>query len=139
MLKRLTLLFLSYISVTSCGGGNPVQPAIDASAIETPAFAKAAQPTYTCANADAVLGSLVTFVRNATHVQAPATEAVLLAPLSTAHAALIAKPCDKQGALTAMAAFNTAVDAKASTVTAAQVTVFHAVANRVISSINQVS
>jgi hypothetical protein len=138
MMKRLTLLFLSYISITSCGGASPVAPSVGASDIEAPAFAKAAQPTYTCANADAQLGSLVTLVQHATHVQAPATEAVLLPLLRTAHASLIANPCDKQGALAAMAAFNTAVDAKASTITAAQVTVFHAVANRVISSINQV-
>jgi hypothetical protein len=137
-MKRLSLLFVSCVTVISCGGSNVVQPAIEASSIDTPAFAKASQPVYTCANADAVLGTLITFVRNATHVQAPATEAVLLPPLQAAHAALVIKPCDKQGALTAMAAFNTAVDANAASVTAAQVTMFHALANRVITSINLV-
>lgn len=132
-MRRLSLLFLSCVAFAACGGSNPVEPAVAA-----PAFAKASQPAYTCASADAVLGSLVTLVQHATHVQAPATEAVLLPLLRTAHAALVAKPCDKQRALSAMAEFNTAVDAWAGTVTAAQVIVFHSVANRVIETIKLV-
>jgi hypothetical protein len=139
-MKPISLLLLSCVAIASCGGNDPVQPSIGAPAVESAAFAKAPapQPVYTCASADIVLGSLITFVRNATHVQAPATEAVLLPPLRAAHVALVTTPCDKQGALAAMAEFNATVDATASTVSAAQVTMFHAIANRIVSTINLV-
>lgn len=135
-MKRLSLLFASLVTVVSCGGSSPVQPAFGTSAVEAPTFAKVSQPVYTCASADVVLGTLITFVRNATYVQAPATETALLAPLNAAHVALKAAPCDKQGALVAMAEFKATVDATASTVSAAQVIMFHTIANRVISTIN---
>jgi hypothetical protein len=137
-MKPLSLLLISSVAVAACGGTNPIQPAIGAAVLEAPAFAKAAQPVYTCANADVVLGTLITFVRNATHVQAPATEAVLLPHLRAAHEALVATPCDTKGALDSMAAFTAAVNATAGTVSATQVIMFHSVANRVVASINLV-
>jgi hypothetical protein len=137
-MKRLALLIFSSVAFAACGGGSPAQPDVQTSAIGAPAFAKTAQPATTCASVDVNVSSLITLVRNATHVQAPATEVALLAPLHAAHVALTSNPCNKQGALAAMNAFNAAVDANASTITAAQVTIFHALANRIIGLINQV-
>jgi hypothetical protein len=137
-MKRAGFLIVSSAVLAACGANNPSEPVIGASAIEAPAFAKAKQPVYTCATADAMLGSLITLVQHATHVQAPATEAALLAPLRAAHTALVATPCDKQGALTAMQSFNVAVDASAGTITATQVLVFHSLANNIIAAINLV-
>jgi hypothetical protein len=137
-MKRLSLYFLSCVAVAACSGNNPTQPTMGASAVEAPAFTKSTQPAYTCASADVTLGSLVTYVRNSTHVQAPATETALLAPLSTAHQALVATPCDKQGALAAMAAFDAAVDANARSVSATQAFMFHVLSSRVINTIKLV-
>jgi hypothetical protein len=137
IMNRLGLLILSSVSLAACGRGNPVEPPMAAGAIAAPAFAKA-QPVYTCASADAMVRSLITLVSNATHVRSPATEAALLEPLRAAHAALVATPCDKQGALAAMAAFNVAVDASAGSLTATQVIAFHSLANRIIAAITLV-
>jgi hypothetical protein len=137
-MKRISLYFLSCVTVAACSGNNPTQPTMGASAVEAPAFAKSSQPTYTCASADLTLGSLITYVRNSTHVQAPATELALLAPLSTAHLALVATPCDKQGALAAMAAFDAAVNANAGSVSATQAYMFHILSARIISTIKLV-
>jgi hypothetical protein len=137
-MKRLSLYFLSCVTVAACSGNNPTQPTMGASAVQAPAFAKSSQPTYTCASADLTLGSLVTYVRNSTHVQAPATETALLAPLSTAHTALVATPCNKQGALEAMAAFDAAVTANASSVSATQAFMFRVLSARVVSTIKLV-
>jgi hypothetical protein len=136
-MKRVALLALSSAFLAACGANSPSEPVMAASGVEAPAFAKARQPA-TCATADAMVGSLITLVQRATHVQAPATEAALLAPLRDAHTALVSNPCDKEGALAAMQAFHVAVDASASTVTAAQVMVFHSVANSIIAAINLV-
>jgi hypothetical protein len=135
-MKRATLLVLASATLAACGANNPSGPVMGA--IEAPTFAKTAQPVYTCATADAMLGSLITLVQHATHVQAPATEAALLAPLRDAHTALVAQPCDKQGALAAMQSFNAAVDASAGTITATQVLAFHSLANNIIAAINRV-
>jgi hypothetical protein len=137
-MKRLALLLFSSVAFAACGGGSPAQPDAATAAVEAPAFAKAAQPATTCASVDANVSSLITLVRNATHVQAPATEIALLGPLQAAHAALIDRPCRKDDALAAMNAFNAAVDAHAGTITASQVIIFHTLANRIIGLIKQV-
>jgi hypothetical protein len=129
-MKTLSALLSACFALAACGGTTPVQPAIAA-----PSLAKATQPADACANADAVLGTLITLVQHATHVQAPATEAQLLPLLRAAHVALVAKPCGKEAAKAAMRAFNVAVDANASSLSAAQVTMFHSLANRVINTI----
>lgn len=135
---RAGLLVLSSTLFAACGDTTLSEPMMGASAIEAPGAVKVSQPVYTCANADLMVGSLITLVKNATHYQAPATEALLLAPLRDAHAALVATPCDKEGALAAMRAFNAAVDASAGTLTATQVLAFHALANRIIAAITLV-
>jgi hypothetical protein len=138
-MNRFGLLVLTSVALAACGRGNPAEPAMDAGVIAAPAFAKASQPVYTCATPDAMVRSLMTLVSNATHVRAPATEALLLEPLRAAHTALVATPCDKDGALAAMASFNAAVDASASSLTATQVIAFHSLANRIIAAIKLVS
>jgi hypothetical protein len=137
-MNRLGLLILSSATLAACGGSGPSSPTMEAGSLRAPAFAKAAQPVYTCASADAMLGSLITLVQHATHVQAPAVEPTLLAPLRDAHTALVAKPCNKQGALASMRSFNAAVDASATALSAAQVVMFHSLANRIISSVSLV-
>jgi hypothetical protein len=137
-MKRAGFLIISSVVLAACGANNPSEPAMAASGIDAPAFAKSRQPVYTCATADVMLGSLITLVQHATHVQAPATEVLLLAPLRDAHTALVASPCDKQGALTAMQSFNAAVDASAGSLTASQVLAFHALANNIIAAIKLV-
>jgi hypothetical protein len=137
-MKRSAFLIVSSAVLAACGANNPSEPVMGASAVEASAFAKAKQPVYTCATADAMVRSLITLVQHATHVQAPATEAALLAPLLDAHTALVATPCDKQGALAAMQAFNVAVDASAGTLTVTQVLAFHSLANRIIAAISLV-
>jgi hypothetical protein len=136
-MTRLGLLILSSVTLAACSGNNPSGPTVGATALQAPAFAKA-QPVYTCATVDAMVGSLITLVQHGTHVQAPAAETALLAPLRDAHTALVATPCDKQGALAAMGAFNAAVDASAGSLTATQVLAFHSLANRIIAAINLV-
>jgi hypothetical protein len=126
-------LVVSCFALAACQGDSILRPVRPALATST-----TTQPANSCASADAVLGTLITLVRNATHVQAPAAEAELLPPLRTAHLALVAKPCDKQGALTPMRKFNTTVDANAGVLSSAQVVMFHSLANRIIGTINLV-
>jgi hypothetical protein len=137
-MKRAVLLVLSSAVLAACGANNPTGPAMVAGAGEAPASARAKQPVYTCATADVMIGSLITLVQHATHVQAPATEAALLAPLRDAHTALVATPCNKLGAIAAMQSFNVAVDANASTLTTTQVIAFHSLANRIVIAISLV-
>lgn len=137
-MTRLGLIILSSATFAACGGNNPSGLATDATAVRQPVYSQAAQPVYTCAGADAMVGSLITLVQHATHVQAPTAEVVLLAPLRAAHAALAATPCDKQGALAAMRSFNAAVDASTASLTATQVIAFHGLANRIIAAISLV-
>jgi hypothetical protein len=82
-----------------------------------------------------MVGSLITLVQHGTQAQ-PSVGAALLAPLRDAHTALVATPCDKQGALAAMRSFNAAVDASAGSLTATQVLAFHSLANRIIAYIS---
>jgi hypothetical protein len=132
-MKQLAFLVAAGIGIAACASANPAQPFESKEA----SFAKAT-PAYTCASADAVLGTLTTYVRHTTHVQAPATEAALLPPLKKAHEALVATPCDKQGALAAMAEFDAAVDANASSVSAATRAMFRSLSKRIVGMINQV-
>lgn len=126
-------LLVSCFALAACQADSVLRPVRPALATST-----TTQPAYTCAGADVVLGTLITLVQNATHVQAPTAEAALLPPLRAAHVALIAKPCDKQGALAAMRNFNTTVDANAGVLSSAQVVMFHSLANRIIGTINLV-
>jgi hypothetical protein len=137
-MNRLGLLVLSSVALAACGSNSPSGLTSDAATAQAPAFTRSTQPVYTCASADAMVRSLITLVQHATHSQAPVTETVLLAPLNTAHAALVATPCDKQGALDAMRSFNTAVDASTGSLTTTQVLAFHGLANRIIAAISLV-
>jgi hypothetical protein len=130
---RLPSLLVACVALAACSGDAALRPMSTALAAKSPA-----QPVYSCANADVVLGTLITLVQRATHVPAPAAEAALLPPLRAARVALVAKPCDKTGALNAMQAFKTTVDANARALTTAQVLTFHAVANSVIGTIKLV-
>jgi hypothetical protein len=132
-MNRLRFLIAAGLGLAACGGSSPGQPFESNEA----SFAKNA-PVYTCASADAVLGTLITYVQHATHVQAPATEAALLPPLRKAHVALVATPCDKQGALSALAEFNAAVDANAGSVSKATATMLRSLSNRIVAMIRLV-
>lgn len=132
-MTRFALLMALGIGLGACSDTAPAQPFTTPDA----SLAKAAAAT-TCADADAVVRSLITLVRNATMARPATVRNALLQPLNDAHAALVGGPCDKAGAIAAMAKFNAAIVANAGSITAAQAIIFRAVSDRIVSMINLV-